>query len=95
MVTLGVQEGVIDGVNEAVSVTEGVQVAGWNKVALAEGVSVVVGVNVGVEVLVIVLVRIVAVGVRVIVKVIVGVSVRVGVRLPGDGLRAIAINPMQ
>ena len=95
-VTLGVDEGVTDGVSEDVRVTEGVNVAGTKGVRLSVLVGVMVGVGVGVFVTV--LVRTVAVGLRVSVggvTVCVNVGVTEGVRSDGSGASAMAIQPMQ
>jgi hypothetical protein len=46
MVMLGVHDGVIEGVNDAVKVIDGVSVEGWNGVNVIVDVEVLVGVNV-------------------------------------------------
>ena len=82
-------------VREGVNVKDGVSVAGWNNVGVRVGEPVMVGVKVGVNVFVAVSVSVGGVGVRVAVSVSVAVGVTDGVRLPGEGRRAIAINPTQ
>lgn len=61
-VLLGVDDGVSDGVNEAVKVNDGVSVSGWNGVNVSVAVDVSVGVNVIVGVVLAVLVKMTAVG---------------------------------
>ena len=94
-VRLGVQEAVADGVSDAVSVMDGVNVAGWKGVHVTEAVVVSLGVSVTVDVLLAVLVSVGGVGVSVAVPVTVGVGVSVRIVLPGAGARAMAINPIQ
>ncbi len=97
-VRLGVHDGMGEGVRDAVSVNEGVNVGGWNRVGVMVLVGVMVGVRVEVGVLVAVPVTIGGVGVRVGetgVLVRVKVAVTDGVKSDGLGASAMAIQPMQ